>query len=308
MRPIWDTIAILGPTASGKTARAVQLAHAIGGSEIISADSRQVYCGMDLGTGKDIEEYGDIPYHLIDVADAGTKYDLYQYVRDFNSVYDDIRGRGKFPVICGGSGLYAETVLAGVRLPDVPVDADLRRSLEGKSLEELTEILSGMKRLHNVTDVDTVKRAVRAIEIQTYYQNHPEEAAAADRKTTRPLNAKILVVDVDRDTRRRRISERLQARLDAGMVEEVRGLLESGVSAENLIYYGLEYKYLTLYLTGDLSYDEMVRQLEIAIHQFSKRQMTWLRGMERRGFRLYWIDGSLPPAKFVEQALTLLPE
>lgn len=308
MRPIWDTIAILGPTASGKTARAVQLAHAIGGSEIISADSRQVYRGMDLGTGKDIEEYGDIPYHLIDVADAGTKYDLYQYVRDFNSVYDDIRGRGKFPVICGGSGLYAETVLAGVRLPDVPVDADLRRSLEGKSLEELTEILSGMKRLHNVTDVDTVKRAVRAIEIQTYYQNHPEEAAAADRKTTRPLNAKILVVDVDRDTRRRRISERLQARLDAGMVEEVRGLLESGVSAENLIYYGLEYKYLTLYLTGDLSYDEMVRQLEIAIHQFAKRQMTWLRGMERRGFRLYWIDGSLPPAKFVEQALTLLPE
>lgn len=308
MRPIWDTIAILGPTASGKTARAVQLAHAIGGSEIISADSRQVYRGMDLGTGKDIEEYGDIPYHLIDVADAGTKYDLYQYVRDFNSVYDDICGRGKFPVICGGSGLYAETVLAGVRLPDVPVDADLRRSLEGKSLEELTEILSGMKRLHNVTDVDTVKRAVRAIEIQTYYQNHPEEAAAADRKTTRPLNAKILVVDVDRDTRRRRISERLQARLDAGMVEEVRGLLESGVSAENLIYYGLEYKYLTLYLTGDLSYDEMVRQLEIAIHQFAKRQMTWLRGMERRGFRLYWIDGSLPPAKFVEQALTLLPE
>lgn len=308
IRPVWDTIALLGPTASGKTSRAVQLARAIGGCEIISADSRQVYRGMDLGTGKDLDEYGDIPYHLIDVADAGSKYDLYQYVRDFNHVYEDVRGRGKYPVICGGSGLYAETVLAGVRLPDVPVNDDLRRSLEGKSLEELTEILSGMKRLHNVTDVDTVKRAVRAIEIQTYYQNHPDEAAAADRKTARPLDAKIIVVDVDRDTRRRRISERLQARLDAGMIDEVRGLLDKGIPAENLIYYGLEYKYLTLYLTGGLSRDEMVRQLEIAIHQFAKRQMTWLRGMERRGFRLHWIDGSLPPDRFVEQALATLPD
>lgn len=308
IRPVWDTVALLGPTASGKTSRAVQLARAIGGCEIISADSRQVYRGMDLGTGKDLDEYGDIPYHLIDVADAGSKYDLYQYVRDFNHVYEDVRGRGKYPVICGGSGLYAETVLAGVRLPDVPVNDDLRRSLEGKSLEELTEILSGMKRLHNVTDVDTVKRAVRAIEIQTYYQNHPEEAAAADRKTARPLDAKIIVVDVDRDTRRRRISERLQARLDAGMIDEVRGLLDKGIPAENLIYYGLEYKYLTLYLTGGLSRDEMVRQLEIAIHQFAKRQMTWLRGMERRGFRLHWIDGTLPPSEFVEQALATLPD
>lgn len=308
IRPVWDTIALLGPTASGKTSRAVQLVRAIGGCEIISADSRQVYRGMDLGTGKDLDEYGDIPYHLIDVADAGSKYDLYQYVRDFNHVYEDVRGRGKYPVICGGSGLYAETVLAGVRLPDVPVNDDLRRSLEGKSLEELTEILSGMKRLHNVTDVDTVKRAVRAIEIQTYYQNHPEEAAAADRKTARPLDAKIIVVDVDRDTRRRRISERLQARLDAGMIDEVRGLLDKGIPAENLIYYGLEYKYLTLYLTGGLSRDEMVRQLEIAIHQFAKRQMTWLRGMERRGFRLHWIDGNLPPSEFVEQALATLPD
>ena len=272
-------IVITGPTASGKTRRAVDLARAIDG-EIISADSRQIYRGMDLGTGKDIEEYGDIPVHLIDICPAGYKYNLYEFLRDYRAAYADITSRGKMPILCGGTGLYVESVLKGLSLPEVPENPALRASLRGKSLDELTALLSSMKTIHNVTDVDTCQRAIRAIEIQTYYHQHPEAASSAE---PHPLTDAIVIgVDIDRDTRRRRISQRLRARLDAGMLDEVRRLLDSGIPADDLIYYGLEYKYLTLHLIGRLTYDEMVTQLEIAIHQFAKRQMTWFRGMERR--------------------------
>lgn len=272
-------IVITGPTASGKTRRAVDLARAIDG-EIISADSRQIYRGMDLGTGKDLEEYGEIPVHLIDICPAGYKYNLFEYLRDYRTTYADIVSRGKTPILCGGTGLYVESVLKGLSLPEVPENPQLRASLSDKSLEELTAILASMKTLHNVTDVDTCKRAIRAIEIQTYYHEHPEAASTAQ---PHPLtDAIVFGVDVDRDTRRRRISLRLRARLDAGMLDEVRRLLDSGIAPDDLIYYGLEYKYLTLHLIGKLTYDEMVSQLEIAIHQFAKRQMTWFRGMERR--------------------------
>lgn len=272
-------IVITGPTASGKTRRAVDLARAIDG-EIISADSRQIYRGMDLGTGKDLEEYGEIPVHLIDICPAGYKYNLYEYLRDYRTAYADITSRGKMPILCGGTGLYVESVLKGLSLPEVPENPELRASLRGKSLAELTDMLAAMKTLHNVTDVDSCQRAIRAIEIQAYYHEHPEAAASAEPHPV--TDALVIGVDVDRDTRRRRISERLRARLDAGMLDEVRRLLDSGIPADDLIYYGLEYKYLTLHLIGRLTYDEMVSQLEIAIHQFAKRQMTWFRGMERR--------------------------
>lgn len=296
-------IVITGPTASGKTRRAVELAREIGG-EIISADSRQIYRGMDIGTGKDLEEYGEIPFHLIDICPAGYKYNLYEFLRDFHTAAADVESRGHRVILCGGTGLYVESVLKGLRLPEVPENPELRRSLEGKSLEELTEILAGMKSLHNVTDVDTVKRAIRAIEIQTYYQEHPEAARQAE---PHPLNDAVVIgVDIDRDSRRRRITERLHARLDAGMVDEVRRLLDSGIPAADLIYYGLEYKFLTLYLTGALTYDEMVAGLEIAIHQFAKRQMTWFRGMENRGFPIHWLSYDLPSADFTAEVKKLL--
>lgn len=295
-----ESIAVTGPTASGKTGKAVALARALNG-EIISADSRQVYVGMDLGTGKDLEEYGDVNYHLIDVAPAGEKYNLHRYVADFNVAYADILNRGKLPIICGGTGMYLENALSGVRLPDVPADPALRERLEGKSLEELTEILSQKKTLHNTTDVDTCKRAIRAIEIQEYYESHPEEARQADRATARPLDTIVFALDISRDDRRRRISARLDARLEAGMVDEVRRLLDSGIPAADLIYYGLEYKFLTLYATGALSYAEMRDGLETAIHQFAKRQMTWLRGMERRGFKLHWLPYDMSDAEFVAE-------
>lgn len=292
-----NLLVVTGPTASGKTRRAVALARELGG-EIISADSRQLYRGMDLGTGKDLDEYGDVPYHLIDICPAGYRYNLYEYVRDFRKAYDDIRARGKLPVMCGGTGLYVETVLKGIALPEVPENTALRARLEGKSLEELTAILSGMKTLHNVTDVDTVKRSIRAIEIQTYYAEHPDEA-----ELTRPHpieNAVVIGVDIPRDDRRRRISERLRARLDGGMVDEVRRLIDvEGVDPENLIYYGLEYKFLTLYVTGKMEYDEMVRGLEIAIHQFAKRQMTWFRGMATRGTLIHWLPYDMPDDEFI---------
>ncbi len=290
-------LVVTGPTASGKTRRAVDLARALDG-EIVSADSRQVYRGMDLGTGKDLEEYGEIPCHLLDVREAGDKYNLFQYLKDANRAIDDILSRGKLPVVCGGSGMYVEAILNGLALPEVPENIVLREQLQDKSLEELTEILSSMKSLHNVTDVDTVKRAIRAIEIQTYYIEHPEEAAATEPHPRK--NAVIICVDIDRDNRRRRISERLRQRLDSGMVEEVRHLIDSGVAPDALIYYGLEYKYLTLYVIGQLGYDEMVSQLETAIHQFAKRQMTWFRGMERRGFSLNWLPWDMPADKFVD--------
>lgn len=292
-RPI---IAIVGPTATGKTGRAVSVARALDG-EIVSADSRQVYRGMDLGTGKDLDEYGDVRAHLLDVADAGTKYNLYQFLRDARQAVADISARGHLPVICGGTGLYVESLLKGMSLPEVPENPALRRSLADKTLEELTAILASMKALHNVTDVDTAKRAIRAIEIQTYYLEHPDEAEAANNPEA--LDATVIGVEIARDTRRDRISRRLRARLDAGMVDEVRGLLASGIPAEDLIYYGLEYKFLTLYCIGELSYDEMFSQLETAIHQFAKRQMTWFRGMEKRGIHIDWLPYDMEPDEFV---------
>lgn len=296
-------IVITGPTASGKTRRAVDLARAID-AEIISADSRQIYRGMDIGTGKDIEEYGDVPVHLIDICPAGYKYNLYEFLRDFELASEAIESRGKRVILCGGTGLYVESVLKGLRLPEVPENPELRRSLEGRSLEELTEMLASMKSLHNVTDVDTVKRAVRAIEIQTYYSEHPDAAKQAE---PHPLtDAVVIGVEIDRESRRRRITERLHARLEAGMVDEVRRLLDSGIKAEDLIYYGLEYKFLTLYLTGEMSYEDMVNGLEIAIHQFAKRQMTWFRGMENRGFPINWLPYNLPADEFTNRALELI--
>lgn len=278
-----EIIAVTGPTACGKTALAVAIARKTDG-EIISADSRQVYRRMDIGTGKDLEEYGDIPYHLIDICEPGTKYNLHRYVKDFHNALDDIISRGRQPIVCGGTGLYLETVLSGLRLPDVPENRQLRLNLEGKSLEELTEILRQYKTLHNTTDVDTAKRAIRAIEIEEYYRSHPGEAKNAKRETAEPLPHRLILIDIPREKRRERISVRLDARLKAGMVEEVKNLLQEGIPAEDLIYYGLEYKYVTLYIIGELSFEEMKRRLEIEIHQFAKRQMTWFRGMERRGF------------------------
>lgn len=295
-------IVITGPTASGKTRRAVELALALGNVEIVSADSRQVYRGMDIGTGKDLEEYGPVPYHLIDICPAGSKYNLYEYLRDADSAICGIEARGNRPLVCGGTGLYVESLLNGLKLPEVPRNSELRAELAGKSLEELTRMLAGMKELHNTTDVDTPARAVRAIEIQTYYKQHPDAARAAE---AHPVEgAKVIGVNISRDERRRRISERLDRRLENGMVEEVERLLASGIPAEDLIYYGLEYKYLTLYVTGRLSREEMRRELEIAIHQFAKRQMTWFRGMERRGHAIYWIDHD--DSKFIDKALDFI--
>ena len=292
MKYMFDLITILGPTASGKTSLAVALAADLN-TEIISADSRQIYKRMDIGTGKDLEEYKyedkEIQYHLIDICEPGYKYNLYEYQRDFNVVFQDLRTRKKFPILCGGTGLYIETVLKGYSMPQVPENKELREKLKDKTLTELTSILKTYKTLHNTTDVDSCKRAVRAIEIAEFYRNQqPEE------RKNKPLNSFIVGVDIEREARRRKISERLQMRLDSGMVDEVRALLKEGISPDDLIYYGLEYKYLTEYLIGRLSYVEMVSKLEIAIHQFAKRQMTWFRGMERRGFSIFWLDAFLP--------------
>ena len=295
-------LAIVGPTASGKTRRAVAAAVALGG-EIVSGDSRQVYRGMDIGTGKDLCEYGAVPYHLIDVAPAGSKYNLYRYLRDARAAIEDISARGRVPVVCGGTGLYVESLLKGMFLPEVPENPELRASLRGKSLEELTAMLSTMKALHNVTDVDTAQRAVRAIEIQTYYAAHHDEAALVN--NPQPLDAVIVGVDIGRDERRRRISSRLKARVDEGMADEVRRLLADGIPAEDLIYYGLEYKFVTQYVIGELSYEEMLQGLETAIHQFAKRQMTWFRGMERRGFTIHWIPSDMDDSAFTAECVRL---
>lgn len=285
--PTTDFITILGPTASGKTGVAVKLAAEID-AEIISADSRQVYRRMDLGTGKDLEDYcingKNIPYHLIDIAEPGTKYNVYEYQKDFLQAYNDIRSRGKKVIVCGGTGLYLESVLRSYRLSPVPQNSELRENLSGKSLEELTHILSQYKTLHNTTDVDSAQRAIRAIEIAEYYKHTP-----IDDRPFPTLNSYVIGIDVDRETRRQRISARLKQRLDNGMVDEVKRLLAEGIPADDLIYYGLEYKFLTLYAIGEMSYEEMFRQLEIAIHQFAKRQMTWFRGMERRGIEIHWM-------------------
>ncbi len=291
------SIAIVGPTACGKTRRAVAVASATGG-EILSADSRQIYRGMSIGTGKDLDEYGDVSYHLIDICEAGEKYNLYRYLRDFHVAYRSVVSRGKVPVICGGSGMYVENALKGVRMPEVPENRPLRESLEGLGLSELASILAGYKLLHNTTDIDTVKRAVRAIEIQEYYRQHPDEIPDA-RATSSPLDCVVIGVDIPRDERRARISSRLKHRLDGGMVDEVRNLIDAGIAYEDLIYYGLEYKFVTLYVIGKLSYDEMFTGLETAIHQFAKRQMTWFRGMETRGIKINWLPYDLTDAEFV---------
>lgn len=290
-------ITILGPTACGKTEVATRVAARIGG-EILSGDSRQVYRHMDIGTGKDLDDYivegKPIPYHLINIAEPGTRYDLFQYQRDFLTAYQGIVERGAWPILCGGTGLYIEAVLKGYALSPVPQNPELRERLEGKSLEELTAMLKDLKQrtgshMHNTTDVDSPRRAIRAIEIETYNLEH-----ATERRTSPALPSLVIGIDMPRDERRRRITARLRQRLDSGMIEEVRSLLDNGIPADNLIYYGLEYRYVTLYVLGKLSYEEMFRQLEIAIHQFAKRQMTWFRGMERRGTHIHWIDGTLP--------------
>ena len=293
---------ITGPTASGKTSKAVALAQAIGG-EIISADSRQLYRGMDLGTGKDLDEYGDVPYHMIDICEAGYKYNLYEYLRDYQVCHDDITSRSKPVILCGGTGMYVESVVKGIQLPPVPENRELRHELATKSLDELTQILKRYKTLRNNSDIDTTKRAIRAIEIAMFYHDNPHLKAQTE---PHPLtDAVVIGISIDRDTRRRRITERLKARLDAGMVEEVRRLIEGGVAPDDLIYYGLEYKYLTLYVVGELSYDQMFTQLETAIHQFAKRQMTWFRGMERRGTPIHWLPYDMPNDEFIQAALAI---
>lgn len=296
-------LVITGPTASGKTTRAVDCARAFDG-EIISADSRQLYRGMDIGTGKDLSEYDGVPYHLIDIADAGYKYNLYEYIRDAEIAQRNIEARGHMPIMCGGTGLYVETYIKGIRLPEVPEDKELRASLAGKSLEELTRILSSMKTLHNVTDVDTAARAIRAIEIATYYAHNPEAARQASPKPIE--DAVVIGVDIDRENRRRRISERLHSRVAEGMIEETARLLDSGIAPDDLIYYGLEYKYLTLHLVGKLSRQQMLNELEIAIHQFAKRQMTWFRGMERRGTTIHWLPWNLPKDEFTGRVAEII--
>ncbi len=299
-----DLIAIIGPTASGKTELAAGLVHRLG-TEVISGDSRQVYRRMDIGTGKDLKDYTvdghSVPYHLIDIAEPGTRYNVCQYQQDFLNVYNDMRRRGLVPVLCGGSGLYVESVLRGYRLLNVPENKELRAALEGKSLRELTEILKQYKILHNTTDTDTAKRAIRAIEIEEYYRNAPVEEMSFPK-----LDALVVGVDISRELRREKISRRLRQRLDEGMAEEVRGLLDEGISPEDLIYYGLEYKYVTLYVTGHLTREEMFSQLETAIHQFAKRQMTWFRGMERRGVDIHWVSATLPTEQKIEQIMDLM--
>lgn len=293
---------ITGPTASGKTSKAVALAKHLDG-EIISADSRQLYRKMDLGTGKDLEEYENVPYHLIDICDPGYKYNLFEYLRDYQIAHDKIRSHNKTAILCGGTGLYVESVLKGIQLPEVPENKELRIALSDKSLDELTEMLKQYKTLHNTTDVDTTKRAIRAIEIQDYYQKNPQFVVKTE---PNPINNAVVIgVDIDRDSRRDRISKRLQTRLDNGMVDEVRDIINSGVSPDDLIYYGLEYKFLTQYVIGDLSYNKMVNQLEIAIHQFAKRQMTWFRGMERRGFHINWLPYNISDEDFVNEVLEI---
>lgn len=301
-------ITILGPTASGKTDLATHLAARLN-AEIISADSRQVYRGMDIGTGKDLADYmvegHAIPYHLIDICEPGTKYNLFRYQQDFLDRYVDIRSRGVLPILCGGTGLYIEAVLKGYSLSPVPQNPALRTELEGKNLEELTNILVGLKRrnhsvMHNKTDVDSCQRAIRAIEIETYNLTKPTEERLCP-----PIDSLIIGVDIEREARREKITHRLKTRLEGGMVDEIDGLLKRGIPAEDLIYYGLEYKFVTEYLIGKLSYDEMFQQLEIAIHQFAKRQMTWFRGMERRGFTIHWVNAVQRMEDKVEEILKL---
>lgn len=302
----YELITIIGPTASGKTTLAAHLAAHLD-TEIISGDSRQIYRGMDIGTGKDLVDYTiegkTIPYHLIDICDPGYKYNVFEYQHDFHKAFKAIKQKEKLPILCGGTGMYIEAVLKGYKLLDVPENKELRNSLKEKKLAELTQILAGYKTLHNKTDIDSAQRAIRAIEIEEYYKQ-----AAPEQNEYSSINSLIIGIDIEREIRRSKISNRLRDRLDEGMIEEVKGILNNGISAEDLIYYGLEYKYVTLYVTGKISYDHMVRELEIAIHQFAKRQMTWFRGMERRGFKIHWTNAKLPIEEKVNHVLTLLNE
>jgi tRNA dimethylallyltransferase len=304
LNSIYDLLVVTGPTASGKTLLAATIASGIGG-EIISADSRQVYRGMNIGTGKDYDDYiiegVSVPCHLIDIADPGYKYNVFEYQRDFNKVYSDLKRRCVFPVVCGGSGMYTDSIITGYKMHEVPPDSGLRIELEKKSMEELKEILSTFKNLHNVSDLDTKKRVIRAIEIE--YSSKSKVITASRFPEVRAL---LVGIVFDREVRRKRITERLLQRLRSGMIEEVRSLIEQGIDTETLIYYGLEYKFITHYLTGRLTYEEMVRSLEIAIHQFAKRQMTWFRGMERKGIKIHWIDGELPMEEKVGKVMGLL--
>jgi len=300
----YDLLVITGPTASGKTSLAAALALKLNG-EIISADSRQVYRQMNLGTGKDYSDYlsegKNVPYHLIDIADPGYKYNVFEYQRDIINVLNDLKSRNKFPVVCGGSGMYIDSVVSGYRMVEVPPDPLLRASLEEKSMAELIEILSSFKKLHNKTDIDTKKRAIRAIEIERY------NIGAKEKHDQLPVeNPLVAGVLFSRERRRERITERLKQRFREGMEEEVRQLLKQGIAPETLIYYGLEYKYITLFITGRLSYNEMFRSLETAIHQFAKRQMTWFRGMERKGIKIHWLDGEWQMEEKVARVLDLL--
>jgi tRNA dimethylallyltransferase len=301
---LFDILMITGPTASGKTSLAAAIAFRLGG-EIISADSRQVYRGMNLGTGKDYDDYivdgTRIPYHLIDIADPGYKYNVFEFQKDFKNIYSDLRKRKVFPIVCGGSGMYADSIITGYKMFEVPPDSGLRIELEKKSMEELKEILKTYKILHNNTDTESKKRIIRAIEIE-----HSGRTKAKQNSGFPKVKALITGIKFDRETRRKRITERLKQRLGSGMVDEVKQLIDRGVSTDILIYYGLEYKYITLYLSGKITYEEMVRDLEIAIHQFSKRQMTWFRGMERKGIVINWIDGELPQEEKVEKVIELL--
>ncbi len=294
----YDMLAVVGPTACGKTSLAVELALALHG-EVLSADSRQVYRGMDIGTGKDLNEYMRdgvaVPVHMVDIVDAGEKYNLFEFQRDFLHAYEKILSKGSLPIMCGGSGMYVESVLRGYRLIPVPENTALRNELANKTLDELTAILATYKKLHNNTDTDTVKRAIRAIEIEEYYKKIP----VGEREFPK-IRTLTVGLDVSREVRRERISRRLHARMEQGLVEEVERLLASGLTAEQLIYYGLEYKFVTLYIKGELTRKQMIDELEIAIHQFAKRQMTWFRGMERRGINVKWVDTTLPMSSQVE--------
>lgn len=304
LNSIYDLLVVTGPTASGKTSLAATIAYRVGG-EIISADSRQVYKGMNLGTGKDYEDYlvngTHIPCHLIDIAEPGYKYNVFEYQRDFNKVYSDLKRRKAFPVVCGGSGMYADSIVTGYKMFEVPSDSGLRIELEKKSIEELKEILSTFKNLHNSTDIDTRKRVIRAIEIEHSSRNKGKTFSGFPE-----VRALLIGIMLDRDTRRKRITERLKQRLHSGMVDEVKHLIDQGINTDTLIYYGLEYKFITFFLTGKISYEEMVRDLEIAIHQFAKRQMTWFRGMERKGIKIHWLDGELSMEEKVEKVMGLL--
>ena len=300
----YNLLTILGPTAGGKTSVATHMAYILDG-EVISADSRQVYRGMDLGTGKDLEDYvvegQKIPYHLIDIVDAGFKYNVYEYQKDFIKVFEDLQNRNKFPVLCGGSGMYIEAIIKGYKLIQVPVNEPLRNELEQKSTDELITILASYKKMHNTTDIDTRKRMIRAIEIERYYKENPQPDD--EFPEIRPL---LVGVKFDRPSQRRRITQRLKKRLEEGMIDEVKKLINQGVTIENLLYYGLEYKFITQYITGNLIYEEMFKKLETAIHQFAKRQMTWFRRMERNGFTIHWLDGYAPMHEKTTRILELL--